>query len=336
MRPRLAVLVAVSLIVLALPTAVGARSPGTGANSERASTLAYWTSQRMAHAIPRDFERRSSGKIVPKARPGSGSGGVTGASWTGDGLIETQSGRILFTMGGVDYICSGSVIDDSSESNGYSTVLTAGHCAFDDTDGWATNWMYIPRFDDAPTYSCANAYYGCWTATRLAAHHRFVTAGGFNDQAVEVDFSFARVGLGGKGVVGTIELDATTHGYGLKTSGVSLTDTLWAFGYPAAGRYHGKDLTYCKGSLVADPYGANTWGMACNMTGGSSGGPWLADTTNPALPASEGRVASLNSYGYSGLSDMFGPRFTSDTLAIQGDAIDGSATANVSEVHDLP
>ena len=70
-------------------------------------------------------------------------------------------------------------------------------------DGWATKWMYIPDFDDAPTYTCANSAFGCWTATRSRSIHEFVSAGGFNDQAVAVDFSFARVGLGGKGVVGT-------------------------------------------------------------------------------------------------------------------------------------
>ena len=74
--------------------------------------------------------------------------------------------------------------------------------------------------------------------------------------------------------------------------------------------------------------------MACNMTGGSSGGPWLADTTNPGT--TEGRVASLNSYGYSGLTYMFGPKFTSATVTIQGDAIDGSATAGISQVRNLP
>jgi V8-like Glu-specific endopeptidase len=333
MRARLAVALAIVLLV-ALPGAVLGRGPGDRSSSERERILAYWTSERIANAVPRGFVR-DGGRYIPLAKPGGGGGGgaVKGASWTGDGLVETQTGRILFTMGGVDYICSGSVIDDTSESNGYSTVLSAGHCVYDAVDGWATNWVYIPRFDDAPTYSCASTYYGCWTATRLVTHHRFVTAGGFNDQAVEVDFAFARVALGGKGAIGTLELDATTHGYGLKIGGVALSDTLWAFGYPAAGKYRGKDLTYCRGTLIDDPYGANTWGMACNMTGGSSGGPWLADTTDPATV--EGRVASLNSYGYSGLTYMFGPKFTTDTSTIQADAIDGTATADVSQVRNL-
>ena len=336
MRRRLVVIAAAfTLLALLLPAGAAAHDPGAAGQSERARILAYWTPGRIASAIPRDFVRDAGGRLVPRAKPGGDtSGAVKGASWTGNGIVEKQSGRILFTMGGVNYICSGSVVADGSTSNGYSTVLTAGHCVWDAVDGWATNWLYIPDFDDAPTYTCANTFYGCWTATRLAAHDRFVTAGGFNDQAVEVDFAFARVEGGGKLPADDLELDAVTGGYDLKIGGVALSDTLWAFGYPAAGKYKGKDLTYCKGTLVNDPYGANTWGMACNMTGGSSGGPWLADTTNPGtIP---GRVASLNSYGYTGLTYMFGPKFTADTATILGDAIDGSATSGTSRVRTLP
>ena len=52
------------------------------------------------------------------------------------------------------------------------------------------------------------------------------------------------------------------------TAIVTLNDTQWAFGYPAEGKYKGKDLIYCKGSTVDDPYDVGTWGMACNMNGG--------------------------------------------------------------------
>ena len=334
MRSRVAIIVTVLLLGLALPAAVGARSPNAQPQSERAKTMAYWTPARIANATPRDYVKDSSGKLVPKAKPGGGggSGAVTGASWTGNGIIERQSGRILFTMGGTDYICSGSVVDSGNDAT-YATVLSAGHCVFDAVDGWATNWMYIPDFDDAPTYTCANTFYGCWTANRLGAHTEFVSAGSFNDQAVAVDFAFARVGLGGKGTTGTTDLD-TLGGYGLKTSGVTLSTKLWAFGYPAAGRYKGKDLTYCTGTLVNDPFGADTWGMACNMTGGSSGGPWLGDTTAPGT--TEGRVASLNSYGYSGQAVMYGPKFTLETGTLAGDVMDGSATNGVSVLRNLP
>ena len=164
MRSRVAIVVTVFLLALALPAAVGARSPGASPQSVRARTMAYWTPARIANATPRDFVKAPSGAYVPKARPGGGggTGAVTGASWTGDGIIEKQSGRVLFTMGGSDYICSGSVVNSGNDST-YSTVLSAGHCVYDAADGWATNWMYIPDFDDAPTYTCSATAYGCET-----------------------------------------------------------------------------------------------------------------------------------------------------------------------------
>jgi hypothetical protein len=50
------------------------------------------------------------------------------------------------------------------------------------------------------------------------------------------------------------------------------------------------------------------------MTGGSSGGPWLVGSlTASQIAAGSGSVGSVNSYGYSGLKYMFGPRFNANT-----------------------
>ena len=70
MRPRLAVVITTLLLALALPAAAGAQTGGPAPQSERARTVAYWTAARIAHAIPRDFEKNSSGRLVPKAKPG--------------------------------------------------------------------------------------------------------------------------------------------------------------------------------------------------------------------------------------------------------------------------
>jgi len=333
MRSRLPAVVSIAfLVALMLPAAVGARPALTAAQAEHARILAYWTPSRMAGATPRDFVRTTVGFAqapAPQAKPGSG-GAVTGASWTGNGTIELRSGRVLFTMGGSNWICSGSVVN-AGASGSQAVVLSAGHCVFDGADGWATNWLFIPDFDDAPTYSCGSTVYGCWTATRLGANADFVGGGGFGNDTVHVDYGFALVGPGGHS--GTSDLDAVGGTYNLKTTATSLSDTQWAFGYPAAGRYHGKDLIYCKGSTIADPYGSDTWGMACNETGGASGGPWLHGTTDPATAT--GTVSSNNSYRYSGLAYMFGPKFNGETSTVAGDTLDGSATNGVSAIHDL-
>lgn len=334
MRTRLPAIVAMALLVgLTVPTVTGARPAQSAAQAEHARILAYWTPERVASAQPREFVRTEVGFAqapIPRARPGGGGGG-TGASWTGNGTIELRSGRVLFAMGGSNWICSGSVVNGGAGGSS-ATVLTAGHCVYDGADGWATNWLFIPDFDDAPTYACADTAFGCWTATRLGANADFVSGGGFGNDTVHVDYGFALVGPGGK--AGDVDLDSVGGTYELKTTETSLSDTQWAFGYPAAKKYKGKDLVYCTGSLIADPYGADTWGMACNQTGGSSGGPWLHGTTDPATPT--GTVSSNNSYGYSNLSYMFGPKFNTETSTVVGDTADGSSTGGVSEIHNLP
>jgi V8-like Glu-specific endopeptidase len=289
----------------------------------------------MAAAKSKDYVKTDSGKFVPYARPGGGGGGggaVTGASWTGGGTINDRSGKLYFSTTKGNWQCSASVVDDGSTSNTYSVILTAGHCTYDAAEGgWSTNVQFIPNFDAAP-FACGSTMYGCWTgATRLGVNLSFFNEGGFgSSESVRVDYGFMQLGLGGKS--GTAELDNVVGGYGFRTTAADFSATEWAFGYPAAGKYKGKDLTYCKGSAVEDPYGDPTWGIACNMTGGSSGGPWLVNTTNPGSVTAPGVLSSLNSYGYQGLTYMFGPIFDGQTIAVAGDTGDGTATNGVTKL----
>jgi V8-like Glu-specific endopeptidase len=329
MRVRISIVLAALAVTMVLPGVAAARggNAAAAAKAEHDRITAYWTPARIAAAHWKDYRvDPKSGKITPYAKPGGGGGG---ASWTGNGAIEQRSGRILFSTSAGDWICSGSVVNTTSGSA--AVVLTAGHCVYDGSEGWSFNFMYIPDFDDAPTYTCNQTVYGCWTATRLAINSDFYPSGFGPDSALRVDYGFALVGAGGHS--GTADLDTVTGGYGLNTATVSNNTVKWAFGYPAAGRYHGKDLTYCTGSTVDDPYGVGTWGMVCNMTGGSSGGPWIYGTTNPAIYSAGTLLTSVNSYGYSGLNYMFGPRFNAETATVFGDVQDGTATSGASVVH---
>ena len=334
MRPRIAltsVLVVVSVLTLAAP--VFAARP-SGAAAERARILSYWTSARIANAHPRDISfspvRGYTVAKAPSARakPAPPSGGsVTGASWpNGKGKIYVASGRVVFTMDGSDWICSGSVVTDSR--SGVSIVLTAAHCAYDETangsaSGFATNWMYIPQFDSSPTYTCSATAFGCWTAQALVVHRGFATAGSFNTAATTHDWAFAVVGPGGKSGSASLEALGT---FGLSTSAVQNNTTVGAFGYPAAGKYHGKDLTYCSGPIGRDPLNDNlTYRLACDMTGGSSGGPWLAPFDGTG---NNGQLSSLNSYGYSGIRAMHGPVFNSQTAQTFSTATSTGTTSN--------
>ena len=147
---------------------------------------------------------------------------------------------------------------------------------------------------------------------------------GFTTAATHYDWGFAVVGGGGK--TGTsLQLDATVGTYGYTPSAMSGNTTVDAFGYPAAGKYHGNELTYCQGPLGFDALTGNTnYKLACGMTGGSSGGPWFSGFN--AANGSGGTIQSLNSYGYSGQSNMYGPIFNSTTTATYNAA--NSVTTN--------
>lgn len=339
-RPRsITLFVAVVLGMAVVPTAVTASAaPADRAHAARAEherIVAFWTPERMRSAIPRDFERLADGSFrlakPAKGKPGGGTGTTcspsemsTGASWcTTDlsgGDVQRLTGKVLFTMGGANYVCSAAVADDGGAdrtTSGRAVVLTAAHCVFDQaTREFATNWTFIPDFDASPTYSCANTKYGCWTAQALVVHEQFASEGTFNETAIAHDFAFAVVGPGGK--TGSSELDGLLKGEYLVQAGAP--SEVSALGYPQARPYTGKDLVYCRGSVFPDSNtGGATWGLPCTMTGGASGGPWLdgLDRTTGA----GGRLVSLNSYKYTGLKDyMYGPTFNAATLSVHARA----------------
>jgi hypothetical protein len=316
-RRRLPALLAATLLLVAFAAPAAARDD---ARARHDRIVAHWTAARMAAATPRDFSLDPGRGFVPNRPPGSG-GGVVGASWTGGGQILQASGKVYFEMGGGAYVCSGAAANDGRA--GYSLVLTAAHCAFDESTGkFATNWLFIPNFDGSPTFTCAQTIHGCWTAQALVVHEGYATAGGFNAQATLHDFAFAVVGPGGKS--GSAQLDGTVGSFPITFSAFPDGTQMYAFGYPAAGRYKGKDLTYCAGPVFSDPYNDElTYGMTCNMTGGSSGGPWLSSFTSST---GSGTLSSVNSYGYSGVKAMHGPKFDSNTADVYTSA--NSATTN--------
>ena len=329
MRSKLALLVAPLLLLALLPGAVSAGGPANARASEHARVLAYWTPARMRAATPRDFTFDAARGFQPAAKPGGGGdgGNTTGSSWNGGGDMLRGSGKVWFTLDGADYICSGSVVKEAKAAQ--SIVLTAGHCVVENDGTFATNLVFIPAFDSKPTYTCSSTTYGCWVADALYADKAFATAGGFTDTAVQHDWGFAVVS--GGGFSGSAQLDGTVGGgYPIQYNRDVTGQTLSAFGYPAARKYKGSDLVYCRGVVGTDPgTGGETWSMPCGMTGGSSGGPWVETTDTASYSYATTRLSSLNSYGYSGVSNMYGPKFNDSTAAVFNAADSGTLASTV-------
>ena len=319
-------------LVLVMVAGGSAASPDGHGKRDRAVVTAYWTAERVARAVPREvspdrlpsFARpRETGK--PSGTPGGGGGGsggggtgtsVTGAAWTGAGKVKATTGKVLFTMDEVDYVCSGSVVQDATADT--SLILTAGHCVYDETGGaFATNWMFVPDYeaggsivtnpDGSHSFSCDTVPYGCWTASALVTTSAWADGGGslagFNN-----DYAFAVVGAGGKTDENN-QLDAVVGDNAIAFN-VTHPTQVYSFGYPAAFPYDGQKLIYCAGKDVRDTWGGTTdFGLNCNMTGGSSGGPWFV---NFGEGGNTGALNSVNSFKYTAgkLSKyMFGPYF---------------------------
>lgn len=319
MRSRFALLIAPLLILSILPGAVSAAGPAAQAES-RADVLAYWTPARMKSAKWLDVEvdrATKEGRLIPRSTATVGDSG--GALWpaTLDDEITRVTGRVYFSFGkGSAYVCSGTVVNDNGRA-GYSTVLTAAHCVFDQKSRkYASMWLFIPAFDVAKSYTCSATALGCWNKAAIVTRTEFTSSRRLTTDALAHDWAFVVVGGGGKTgasrqLDADVSLTTTPTGLALETgSGVGTRMT--AIGYPAASPYNGYELAYCQGIVYTDPLQANrTYGMDCDMTGGSSGGPWVKNA-NSGFGAT---LRSLNSYGYGDDASMYGPVFGSDTAA---------------------
>jgi hypothetical protein len=340
-----AVVVAALGAALAVPATAATAAAGAGAGngrSEHQRIVDFWTADRVSRAVPRDYTYNpSTGRFEPtaKAKPSGGGGGgsgggaadVLGASWTGGGRVVETTGKVLFKMGSSYYVCSASVATDpgTSATRKATVVLTAGHCAVDESNGtFAENWMFVPDYDSDPeplTSSgsfCAQTRLGCWTAEALVVDHRFASAGGFTNAALRYDVAFAVLRPGG--LSGDQDLDASVGAQAIAFTGNAVGQRGYAFGYPAAGKYHGNDLVYCLGTIGTDSQTSGaTYRLGCDQTGGASGGPWF---TGFNAAAGTGTLSSINSYGYGGVKAMYGPRL--GTAAQAEYAAAANATAN--------
>ncbi|MBV2365841.1 trypsin-like serine peptidase [Streptomonospora nanhaiensis] len=254
--------------------------------------LDYWTRERMAAAVPlvRALDgvaggllgtARPGGQAAADTRPGgqvavpqAAAASSTGERWSGGGRVAKTTGRVFLTLDGRDFTCSAAVVSAQNRD----TVITAGHCLKDGTGGWADNWTFVPGYADG------ESPYGRYTARQM-----FVAPQWADKADDSYDFGMAVLNRSGDHHV----QDRT--GAHPVSFGTAPGDPTYAFGYPATGRFDGSRLHYCAGATTPDDGGTTASGMACTMTEGSSGGPWLADF-DPA--SGKGTVVSVISFKY--------------------------------------
>lgn len=299
----------VSCGLLAAPAAATAAppSPPPGVENrnvptaEQAEVDDYWTADRMRNAVP--AEVLVDDNVVASGKVASGAPVVYGAEQSSDRLDAalpptlkqrasssavrqapvSHIGKVFFTLNGGDYVCSGNVVSSANES----VVATAGHCLNAGPGAFATRWTFVPAYENG------SAPYGRWPATELIAPTQWTARGD-----ITYDTGFATVATRGGQTIQDV-VGATSIAFN-QPRGLSYK----AYGYPAGAPFDGQKLWLCQGSTVNDPFGqSDSQGIPCNMTGGSSGGPWFL---------ANGAQNSVNSFGYDAVRNtMFGPYFGS-------------------------
>ena len=102
------------------------------------------------------------------------------------------------------------------------------------------------------------------------------------DEDDDVAFVVVGTALADTGLAGTARVHGVRERVGQAVGGqqIEFGDRAAAeavFGYPSEPPYTGQDLDYCEGTLQPDPFGTQDEGIACAMTEGGSGGPWLSE-----------------------------------------------------------
>lgn len=279
------------------PTPINKDADGVSGSTITDSTdPSYWTAERMRAAIAGDvlakkaMERQKANKADAAEHVAQGAETKTkGSAPTVQPLANASEnpvshiGKVFFTLGGADYVCSA----NSVASTNRNTVSTAGHCLNEGPGTFATRFTFVPA------YLNGAAPYGKWTAKALYAPTQWSSSG-----SMQYDTGFAVMApLNGRNLADVVGASGVNFN---AARGLAYK----AFGYPAASPFNGESLKSCTGTATNDPNNPqfNSQGIPCNMTGGSSGGPWFIGNS------SGGYQNSLNSYGYgSNSTKMYGP-----------------------------
>jgi V8-like Glu-specific endopeptidase len=288
-RNRMVAIVATLAIAAVVPALASRPGGGTGAGASQqavgpaaqAAAVRYWNDSRMI----RDLVKQPPPGTPPSWLSGDTRG--AGLRWTHGGPVAAAVGRIFFTLGAADYVCSGALVGGADPD----VVLTAAHCVSGApgrgrATQWATNWVFVPGFTDG------RLPYGEYTAQRFLVSPGWTVPGG----AEPDDFAFVRVTA------------ATRHRlpHGLPVEFASSEDVTavprsYVFGYPAEPPYAGRYPAYCAGQVTAS---GGSVRMPCGMTAGDSGGPWL---TGFRPRSGSGQVTAVTTYKMSGdLAVLYG------------------------------
>lgn len=287
--PRSLLACSAALLALALVPAT-VLSPSAPSLDAAASTIAtptaaaIWSGSSDATAATASGQGAPTAAATPTPRGADPSGNRYST-----GLVASTVGQLLSP----ESSCTATVIGSDSGQ----VVVTAAHC------------VYIPRHHDAfaagfrnlpigwvgplafqPGRTGTRAPYGTWTVEHMWVDRAWQQTGDPRH-----DVAFLRLApLNGRTAQATLGAQAVAFG-STTPAVVDGHPAVTALGYPVDAPFDGTTLRRCTTPAIATPTATyhNDLAMACRMTPGASGGPWLTqfDTT-----AGTGTVTAVTSF----------------------------------------
>ncbi|MBD0707711.1 MULTISPECIES: trypsin-like serine peptidase [unclassified Streptomyces] len=235
------------------------------------------------------------------------------------------SGKVFFDGPEGSMVCSATVVRDPAHPGKSNLVWTAGHCVHKGKQGgWYRNIAFVPSYNDAALATSELekatreqiAPYGVWWADWVKTSDQWIARGASTGGAgAPYDFAVIQVtpekGATGKSLEETVGSALPVE---FNAPAVPKVASLTATGYPAAPPFDGQKMFQCSDkpgrlSLSADQ--PTMYRIGCSMTGGSSGGGWVAQG-HDGKPA----LVSNTSIGPSTAGWLAGPRFGPEAKAV--------------------
>ncbi|WP_457492958.1 trypsin-like serine peptidase [Streptomyces sp. P5_D11] len=201
-----------------------------------------------------------------------------------------ESGKLFFDGPEGSMVCSATVVKDPAHPGKSNMVWTAGHCVHaGKKGGWYRNIAFVPSYNNsglsiaelqnAPKEQIAP--YGVWWGQWAQTSDQWIADGGpTGGQGAPYDFAVLHVapekGATGKSLEETVGAALPVD---FNAPAVPRIDSMTATGFPAAPPYDGQKLLQCKdkpGRLSLTKEDPTMYRVGCTMTGGSSGGGWVA------------------------------------------------------------
>ncbi|KOG37691.1 trypsin-like serine peptidase [Streptomyces resistomycificus] len=210
-----------------------------------------------------------------------------------------EAGKVFFDSPEGTMVCSATVVQDPAHPGKSNMVWTAGHCVHaGKKGGWYRNIAFVPSYNDEAmaTEQLGSATeeqvapYGVWWGDWAQTSDQWIEQGGATGgDGASYDFAVIHVtpeeGSGGKSLEETV---GSALPVDFKAPAVTKVPSITATGYPAAAPFDGETMYQCTdkpGRLSISAPDPTMYRIGCTMTGGSSGGGWVATGSDgkPAL-----------------------------------------------------